>query len=139
VERGQLDLHGSSAPTTQEIEAGVDGESVEPGVEPIRITKSGEIAPGPDQPLLDRVACELRVAEDEAGRLVQPHDSPSGELGEGVVIALPCLLDEPSLVHGRLGCGTTTAVALDSLWRRRRGFGSWTRRQAVIPRDDVTC
>jgi hypothetical protein len=43
-----------------------------------------------------------RVAEDEAGRLVQPHDGRAGEFREGVMIASPCALDEPSLVHGRL-------------------------------------
>ena len=78
----------------------MDGEAMEPSVEPIRITKSGQVAPGSNEGLLDRVACELRVPEDEASRLVQPHDGRAGELGEGVVIATPCSLDKPSLVHG---------------------------------------
>ncbi len=62
------------------------------------------IPPGPEQPLLDRVACELRVAEDEAGRAVQPHDGRAGKLGEGLMIALPRPFHESSLVHGRLWC-----------------------------------
>ena len=79
---------------------------MEPGVESIRIPKLREVPPGSDEPLLDRVTCELRVPEDEASRLVQPHDGRAGELGESVMIAFACALDEPSLVHGCLGCGT---------------------------------
>ena len=77
---------------------------MDPGVEAIRVAQTRQVAPGPDQPILDRVACELRVPEDQPGRLVQPHDGRAGKLGKGVMIAPRCLLDEPSLVH----------VALDS-------------------------
>lgn len=78
---------------------------MEPGVEPIGLAKPGEVAPRPDETILDRVACELGVPEDEPRCAVQPHDSSAGKLGEGVMIAIPRSLDEPSLVHGRLGCG----------------------------------
>ena len=63
-----------------------------------------------DQPILDRVACELGVPEHEAGDLVQPHDGRTGERGEGVVIAPPCCLDEPSLVHDHPSVRGTTSV-----------------------------
>ncbi len=89
-----------SLAATNEVETRVDGQSMEPGVEPLRIAKAWQIS---EQPLLDRVACELRVPEDEPGRLVQPHDGRAGELGEGVMIALACPFHESSLVHGRLG------------------------------------
>ena len=112
VDRRELDLDRPSPATAREIEAGVDGEAVKPGIEPVRITKSGQVEPRSDQPILDRVACELGVPEDEAGRTVQPHDGGAGELGEGVVIAFPRSLDEPSLVHGRLGCHCDRMVAL---------------------------
>lgn len=65
-----------------------------------------------DEAILDRVACELRVPEDEARRAVQPHDGSAGKLGEGVMIAVPRSLHEPSLVHGRLGCGAAFVTAL---------------------------
>jgi hypothetical protein len=122
VDRGELDLDRTSTSTPREIETRVDGESVEPAVERLGVSKPREIAPGSDQPVLDRVACELGVPEDEAGRTVQPHDSPAGKLGEGVMIALPRSLDEPSLVHGRLGCGATIRSRSQpraSPWRER--------------------
>ena len=103
MDDGELDLDRPPSTAARLVDAGIDGESVQPGVEPVGIPKLREVPPGPDQPLLDRVACELGVAEDEAGRLVQPHDGRAGELGEGVMIALPRALHEPSLVHGRLG------------------------------------
>ena len=95
--------------STSLIEAGVHGESMKPDVEPIGVSKLRQIPPGSDQCLLDRVACEVGVPEDETCCSVQPHDSCPGELREGVMIALPCLLDQPSLVqrsprfwHGRV-------------------------------------
>ena len=107
VDRGKLDLDRPPTSTASKVETGIDGESMEPAVERLRVAKAREIAPGSDQPILDRVACELGVPEYEAGRSVQPHDGRAGKLGEGVMIALPRSLDEPSLVHGRLGCGAT--------------------------------
>ena len=72
---------------------------MQPGVEPIRVAQTREIAPGADEGLLDRVARELRVPEDEAGRRVQPRDGQVDEHAEGVMIASPCPDDETSLVH----------------------------------------
>ena len=124
VDRRELDLDGSPSPAARLVDAGIDGESIQPGIEPVGISKLREVPPGPDQPLLDRVACELRVPEDEAGGLVQPHDGRAGELGEGVMIASPCALHEPSLVHGRLGYAARPRGRAHRVWRRRRGNGS---------------
>ena len=44
--------------------------------------------------LLDRVAGQLRVAEDEAGGPVQPRAGIAGKHGEGVMIAATRSLDE---------------------------------------------
>ena len=41
------------------------------------IAKSRQVAPGADERLLDRVARELRVPEDQAGRRVQPREPGS--------------------------------------------------------------
>jgi len=89
----QLDLDDPPAPVAGLVETGIDGQSIDPGIEPVGISKLPEIPPGSDQPLLDRVACELRVPEDEASGPVQPHDGCAGELGEGVMIASPRALD----------------------------------------------
>ena len=97
----ELHLDGPPSTTACLVDAGVDGQSMEPGVESVGIAKLREIPPRPDEAFLDRVACELRVPEDEAGGLVQPHDGRAGELGEGVMIASPRPFHEPSLVHGR--------------------------------------
>ena len=100
----ELDLDGPPSTTTGLVDAGVDGESVEPGLEPVGIAKLRQVVPCPDEAVLDRVACELGVPEDQAGGAVQPHGGHTGELGKGVMIAPPRALDEPSLVHIRLGC-----------------------------------
>ena len=81
----------------------MDGEPMQPGVEPVRVAKPGQVPPSLDQRLLDRVARELRVPEDESGRRVQPRERRVDELGEGVMIALPRPFHECSLVHGHLG------------------------------------
>src|SRR5436305_8587720 len=107
-----------------EVEARVDDQSMEPGVEPIRVTKAGQVSPGSDGCLLDRVARELRVAEDQAGSRVQPREMDVEQGREGVMIASPRPFNETSLVHGRLDCGTARAVVLDRVWRRRLGTGS---------------
>ena len=103
MDRHELDFDRTSTSTPDEVEAGVGDEAMEPGVEAVGIAKSRQVPPGSDESVLDRVACELRVPEDEAGHLVQPHDGRAGELGEGVMIALRCSLDETSLVHLALG------------------------------------
>jgi hypothetical protein len=64
--------------------------------------------------------------------LVQPHDGRAGELGEGVMIAFACALDEPSLVHGRLGCGAAVVPSRYSLRRPYRHFGSCRLRNDVF-------
>src|SRR6516165_8765280 len=97
---------------------------MEPGVEPLGITQPRQVVPGPDQGLLDRIAGEIRIPEDEAGGPVQPRDGPMSQLGEGVMIALPRSLDESSLVHDRLDFGTPWVDVLDRVWRSNARFGS---------------
>ena len=84
---------------------------MKPGVEPVRVAQARKIAPGANERVLDRVARELGVPDDEPSGGVQPRDGQVDERGEGVMIASPCPLDETSLVHVRLGCGTTCVIA----------------------------
>jgi hypothetical protein len=71
VDGSDLDLDRATPATAGLVEAGIDEEAVEPGVEPLRITKSGQVPPGSHQGVLDRVARELRVPEDESRGRVQ--------------------------------------------------------------------
>jgi hypothetical protein len=85
---------------------------VKPAVEGVGVTKTRQIAPGPNQRLLDRVTREVRVPEDQAGGEVQPRERQVHERREGVMIAPACPLDETSLVHcpPRMWRGLVTAV-----------------------------
>ena len=99
-----------------QVEAGVDGEATEPGIEPVWVTQPRQISPGSDEGLLDRVAGQLRVPEDEPSGPVQRRGGPAGKLGEGVMIACPRLYHESSLVHGPLERGTPW-------WSCSNGYG----------------
>ena len=97
-----LDLDRPPSPTAHLVEAGIDGQSVDPGVEPLGVAEAPQVAPGPEQGLLDGVARELAVSKDQASGRVQPSDRSTDELSEGVMIALPRAFHERSLVHGHL-------------------------------------
>ena len=98
----------------------MNGQTVEPGIEPVRVAQPGQVPPGAHHRLLDRVARELRVPEDESGGRVQPREGRVDEHGEGVMIALACPLDESPLVHGRLGAARPCGRA-HRLWRGASG------------------
>ena len=108
----QLDLVHATATPAREIEARMDGQAVEPGVEAVRVAQPGQIAPGSNEGILDRVSRELAVPEDEAGGSVQPREGSAGDHGKGVMIALPRSLDETTLVHGRLSYRRGTSAVL---------------------------
>ena len=99
VDRRQFDLDRPVTATTQDIDAGVDDELAEPGVEPLGIAKPTQVTPGVEESVLDRVMSKVRISEDQSGRRVQPGDGRSSEHREGVMIAPLRLLDEVSLVH----------------------------------------
>ena len=118
----QLDLVHAAAAPAREIEARMDGQAVEPGVEPVRVAQPGQIAPGSDEGILDRVSRELAVPEDEAGGSVQPREGSAGDHGKGVMIALPRSLDETTLVHGRLSYRRGTSAVLGCYGDDNRGI-----------------
>ena len=98
----ELDLDRPAPALTGRIDAGVDGQSLEPGIEPVRIAQDRQVPPSPDESLLDRVLRKGTVAEDEAGHGFQPRNGRAGKHGEGVMIAPARTLDEFPLVHGHL-------------------------------------
>ena len=105
VDRSQFDLDRATPTPTRHVDARVDDELAQPGVELVRVAERRQVPPGADEAVLDGVASELRVAEDQAGGCVESGDGRAGERGEGVMIALPCPFDEVSLVHD---CPTST-------------------------------
>ena len=115
VDRAKFNLDWAPAPVPQQVETGVHDKSMQPGVKPVGIAESRQLAPCADERLLDRVARELRVPEDESGSSVQPREGWVDEPREGVGITPPRAFDELSLVHCRLAGFATTAVAFDSV------------------------
>jgi hypothetical protein len=67
VKRAQLDFDQASSTAPSDLEAGVDGQSVEPGIDPIEIAQPRQVSPGSEERLLDRVSRELVIPEDEPG------------------------------------------------------------------------
>ena len=78
VDGVDLDLDGAAPAPARFVEAAVHEESMEPGVEPVRVTKPGQVPPGPHQRVLDRVARELRVPKDEARGRVEAGSQRRG-------------------------------------------------------------
>jgi hypothetical protein len=93
MDRGQLDFDRPSPPTACDIDAGVDDELAQPGIELVRVAKRRQVSPSADEAVLDRVAGELWVPKDQPGGCVEPGDGRAGERGEGVMIALPRSFD----------------------------------------------
>ena len=69
---------------------------MEPGVDTVGVTQAADVSPGSDECLLDRVGCEVAIAEDEAGDRVQPREGAGRERGERVVVAASRLFDKVS-------------------------------------------
>ena len=84
---GDRDLDRPPTTTPKLIEARVHRQPIEPGVEPIRVTQTSDVAPCSKERLLDRVAGELRVAQDESGGDIQADDRAVDKRGVGVLIA----------------------------------------------------
>ena len=81
---------------------------MQPGVEPIGIAQTPEIAPGPDQGVLDGILGGIPVAEDPPRDRVQAVVCRNREGIECLVVAPLCAFDElgrhrcPSLRRGDL-------------------------------------
>ena len=88
------------APAPGLVEAGIDRQPIDPSVEPVWVAQASELSPRPEQGFLYGVARKLRIPEDESGSDVQPYHGSTDKLGEGLMVAPLCSLDEPSLIHG---------------------------------------
>lgn len=110
-------VHTAASPP-RDVEAGMNGQSVEPGIESVEVAQPRQVPPGSNQRLLDRVSRKLTVPEDEAGGSVQSRKGRAGDRGEGVMIAPSRSFDETPLVHGRLSCRRGQSARARMLWRR---------------------
>jgi len=78
-------------------------DPVEPAIETLDVAQLGQLAPAPDERLLDGVLGEVRVAQDESGNRVEAVDLAGRELPEGFSIPALRSLDE-ILPHVRPPC-----------------------------------
>ena len=102
VDRGsgqgsELDVDAVATEPACLIDAGTDDQSVEPGVESIRVAKRGQITPGLEERVLHGILGLLVVPEDQPGGGIQAGDRGACQRGEGVMIAMPRALHEISL------------------------------------------
>ena len=102
MDRRELDFERSAAPLPSDVEAGVDGQPVEPSTQLVRVPKPAQVLPCPKRRLLDSIARELRVAEDQSGRCVESREMPADKRAEGLMVTLACPLEESPLFHAVL-------------------------------------
>ena len=111
IELGQFDIDAMASGSSRLIDAGVDEQPMQPGIESVGIPKGGQITPGPDEHVLDGVFGLFGVPEHEPRGAIQTGDRGACQLGEGVMIALPRSLHEVSLHHA-LGAGASDLATL---------------------------
>ena len=70
----EVDLDDPALAPPGEVETGVDGQAMEPGIEPVWVAQAREVAPGANVRILDRVPREIGVPDDEASRGIEPRD-----------------------------------------------------------------
>ena len=99
---------------------------MEPSVEPVRIVKTRQVAPGDDERLLQGVFRTIDVAEDPVRQRVEPVAPSPDQVGERLPVTVLCRLDQIA-IHSR------------QLSRRPSGalsghYGAaWTGRPSILP------
>jgi hypothetical protein len=82
--------------------AGAHGQAVRPGLPRDRFAQGPDVTPGQDRRFLESVLGCFRVTEDEARQGEHPIARVAGEVGEGVMIAIPSPFHEVALHRGSL-------------------------------------
>ena len=111
VDGDELDIEAMAPEPARLIDAGADQQTVEPRVEAIGLAQRGQVAPGPDERLMDGVLGLVWVTKDEPCGGVEPEDGGAGQHGEGVMIAPSRPFHEFQLHHA-LGGGAADVAAL---------------------------
>jgi len=96
---------------TGEIETDADQDPGRPRLEPLRIAKAGQLAPGNDQGLLDRVVGEIDVPEDPSRGPEQPVGMGAHEDGEGVPITALSQFHEVAIHPGHRWCAPDVSAS----------------------------
>lgn len=94
IKVGDIDFEAVAPDAARFIDARAIQESVEPGVELVRVPQGGEVSPRADEGFLYRILRLVGIAQDEPGGSVQPGDRGGRELGKGVMIAPPRSIHE---------------------------------------------
>ena len=108
IDQVDRDLEPPSLGSPPLVGAGVDEESMEPGIETLAVTKTAQVPPGSDERILDRIFRGIPIAEDPSRDRVQPVVRGGREGIEGLVVAPLCAFDElgrhadPSFRRGHL-------------------------------------
>ena len=95
VDREDSDVIGPPPQSAKLLVTGVHDEPMEPDLEAIRISQPGELAPGEEACLLDGVLRPLDIAKDPVRDGVAAVAVEVEERGEGVMVALARLFDQP--------------------------------------------
>jgi hypothetical protein len=119
LERGAVgrDEHGfgafdlASLLATPDIDARPDDDATEPAIESTRIAQSRQFLPHADEALLDSIARQLSVTQDEPGGCIEPEDMRASERLERVVVASLGFVDEVAPVHVRLWLDAAIAAS----------------------------
>ena len=77
INRSQVDIEAMAPQAAYLVDAGPVEQAMEPRVEAAGIPQRGQVAPGPDERLLDGVLGLVGVTEDEPGGGIQPEDRGS--------------------------------------------------------------
>ena len=111
--RCDVDLDGPAATASCLVDRRVDEQSVQPGVEPVRVAQAREVAPGADAapPGPRRARAPGHGGSVGPPRPVRVAAARTSD-GEGFAIASACLVDERPLVHGVPSNGASFVNAL---------------------------
>lgn len=74
MERRELDLDGPSAPPPNRVDARAYDEPAKPRVEPLRVAKRRQAPPCLDEAVLNGIAGEVVVPQDQPSRAIQATD-----------------------------------------------------------------
>jgi len=87
----RLDVHGdASALPGRLVDTGAHDDAMQPGVEAVGVSETGQVTPGDDQRFLHSILSSLDIAEDPLRDRVEPIATDADQVGIGLPISHPC-------------------------------------------------